>query len=438
MVGVRVDGAPGPRLKIAIVGTGIAGNVIAHHLHGRHDIIVFEANDHIGGHSNTQLIQTDDGELNLDTGFIVFNDRTYPNFIRLLDKLGVESQPSSMSFSVQSEQNGVEYNGSTLNALFAQRLNLVRPSFHRMIRDILRFNRESLALLQQEMPHVTLAEYLARNGYSREFVQQYLVPMGSAIWSAEPRMLQKIPAQFFIRFFHNHGLLSLKDRPMWRVIRGGSKAYVEKLVAGHRRRIRLNCPVHSVTRSGGKVIVRSAGNLAESFDCIFIASHSDQASRMLSDLTRSEREVLGAIPYQSNEAVLHTDTTVMPKRKRAWAAWNYHVPRHGGGPVSVTYHLNRLQGLTSRQQYFVTLNSEQRIRPESVITRISYEHPVFNIESVAAQGRQSEINGVRQTYFCGAYWRNGFHEDGVVSALNALADFERRNSNAQLHFQRAS
>jgi uncharacterized protein len=438
MVSLRRDRAPEPRLKIAIVGTGIAGNVVAHHLHANHDITVFEANDYIGGHSNTHHVQTRDGELNLDTGFIVFNDRTYPNFIRLLDKLGVESQPSSMSFSVQCQRSGLEYNGSSLNALFAQRRNLLRPSFHRMIRDIVRFNRESLGLLQDDLPQLTLAEYLARNGYSREFVQHYLIPMGAAIWSAEPRTLQKIPAQFFIRFFHNHGLLNLKDRPMWRVIRGGSRSYVEKLVAGHRRRIRLNCPVHSVTRSGGKVIVRSAGNLAESFDCIFIASHSDQTLSMLSDATRSEREVLGAIPYQSNEAILHTDMTVMPRRRRAWAAWNYHVPRQDGGPVSVTYHLNRLQGLTSRRQYFVTLNGDQSIRPESIIRKISYEHPVFNIESVAAQGRQSEINGVRQTYFCGAYWRNGFHEDGVVSALNALADFEQRSGHAQLHFQRAS
>jgi predicted NAD/FAD-binding protein len=438
MVSLRVDGAPRPRLKIAIVGTGIAGNVVAYHLHARHDITVYEANDYIGGHSNTHHVQTGDGELNLDTGFIVFNDRTYPSFIGLLDKLGVESQPSSMSFSVQSEPSGLEYNGSSLNSLFAQRLNLLRPSFHRMIRDVLRFNRESLAVLQQDMPLMTLAEYLARNGYSREFVQNYLIPMGAAIWSAEPRMLQKMPAQFFIRFFHNHGLLSLKDRPVWRVIRNGSESYVQKLVAGHRDRIRLNCPVRSVIRSGGKVIVRSSGIMAESFDCIFIASHSDQALRMLSDATRSEREVLGAIPYQSNEAILHTDMTVMPRRKRAWAAWNYHVPRQDGGSVSVTYHLNRLQGLTSRQQYFVTLNSAQRIRPDSIIRKISYEHPVFNIESVAAQSRQSEINGVRQTYFCGAYWRNGFHEDGVVSALNALADFERRSGDAQLHFQRAS
>jgi predicted NAD/FAD-binding protein len=306
-----------------------------------------------------------------------------------------------------------------------------------MIRDILRFNRESLALLQDDLPQLTLAEYLARNGYSREFVQHYLIPMGAAIWSAEPRTIQKIPARFFIRFFHNHGLLSLKDRPVWRVIKGGSKAYVGKLVAGHRDRIRLDCPVQSVTRRGGKVIVHSAGNGAETFDALFIASHSDQALRMLSDATRTERAVLGAIPYQSNEAILHTDHSLMPRRKLAWAAWNYHVPGQDDGPVSVTYQLNRLQGLGCRKQYFVTLNSDSRIREDAIISQIAYEHPVFNLASVAAQGRQSEINGVRQTYYCGAYWHNGFHEDGVVSALNALRDFEQRNEHAQLHLQRA-
>lgn len=427
----------GPRLKIAIVGTGIAGNVVAHALHRSHDITVFEANDYIGGHSNTVELSLDGEDLKLDTGFIVFNDRTYPNFVELLGRLGVDSQPSNMSFSVRCDRSGLEYNGATLNSLFAQRGNLLRPSFHRMIRDILRFNREAPAFLQHGTPHMTLAEYLARNGYSAEFVQNYLVPMGAAIWSAEPRELQKMPAQFLIRFFHNHGLLDLRGRPTWRVIRNGSSSYVQKLVAGHRDRIRLNCPVQSVARAGGKVIVRSRGNPAETFDCIFIACHSDQALRMLSDASNDEREVLGAIPYQRNVAILHTDETVMPLRRRAWAAWNYHVPKRHGAPLSVTYHLNRLQGLASRQQFFVTLNGGDRIRPASVIRTICYDHPVFDTHSVAAQSRQSEINGVNRSYFCGAYWRNGFHEDGVVSAMNALAHFEQRSGHAQLYLQRA-
>jgi predicted NAD/FAD-binding protein len=262
--------------------------------------------------------------------------------------------------------------------------------------------------------------------------------MGAAIWSAEPRAMQKIPAQFFIRFFDNHGLLSLHNRPVWRVVHGGSINYVQKLVRAHRERIRLNCPVWSVTRSCNKVFVRSGDNTVEAFDGIFIASHSDQALRMLTDPSRAEREVLDAIPYQSNEAILHTDTSVMPKIQRAWAAWNYHVPVTQHSPMSVTYHLNRLHGLDCRRQYFVTLNGEQRMRSSSIIRRIAYAHPVFNADSVAAQARHAEINGVRRTWYCGAYWRNGFHEDGVVSALQALEDFERRSGNAQLHFQRAS
>ncbi|MDH4314874.1 MAG: FAD-dependent oxidoreductase [Gammaproteobacteria bacterium] len=434
----RLENATGqPRQKIAIVGTGIAGNVIACQLRDRHDITVFEANDYIGGHSNTVDVAADGDQLKLDTGFIVFNDRTYPYFTRLLDELGVESQESTMSFSVRCQENGLEYAGSSLNTLFAQRLNVLRPSFHRMIRDILRFNRESVVFLQQDETFMTLAEYLARNKYSREFVQHYLIPMGAAIWSAEPRMLQKIPAQFFIRFFHNHGLLSLKNRPIWRVIRNGSQSYVQKLVAGHRDRIRLNSPVTSVIRQGNKVMVRSRDNNAETFDCIFFACHSDQALRILRDASSAEREVLGAIAYQHNEAILHSDRKVMPTRRRAWAAWNYEVPARFDGPATVTYHLNRLQGLSSRRQFFVTLNSDERINRAAVIKKFSYEHPVFNAASIAAQKRRGEINGANRSYFAGAYWRNGFHEDGVVSALNALADFEQKNGHAELHLQRA-
>jgi predicted NAD/FAD-binding protein len=425
------------RLRIAVVGTGIAGNIAAHRLHPRHDVTVFEASSYVGGHSNT--IEVADGEdvRMLDTGFMVFNHRTYPHFTELLRELEIDSFETSMSFSVRCETNGLEYNGSTLNSLFAQRRNLLRPSFHRMIRDILRFNREAVSLLESDAPFLTLAEYLARSKYSREFVQHYLLPMGASIWSAEPRALQKMPAQFFVRFFDNHGLLSLRDRPVWRVIPGGSVNYVRKLVRAHRDRIRLNCPVRSVTRSGNKVFVRSGDDKLEVFDGIFIASHSDQALRMLTDPSRAELEVLGAIPYQSNEAVLHTDASQMPRTKRAWAAWNYRVATNQESPMSVTYHLNCLQGLECRQQYFVTLNGGGDIRPESIIRRIAYAHPVFHADSVAAQGRHAEINGVNRTWYCGAYWRNGFHEDGVASALLALQDFDRRMCDAQLHFQRA-
>jgi predicted NAD/FAD-binding protein len=425
-------------MKIAVIGTGIAGNVAAHQLSKEYDVTVFEANDYIGGHSNTVTVPTADGDLHLDTGFIVFNDRTYPNFVELLDELGVESQESSMSFSVQCASSGLEYNGSTINSLFAQRSNLLRPSFYRMIRDILRFNREAPELLECNNFELSLADFLGQHGYSKEFIRQYLIPMGAAIWSAEPDTMAKMPAAFFVRFFHNHGLLSVRDRPVWRVIRGGSRQYVHKLVDSHRDRIRLNCPVASITRQPGRVLIRPRGMETESFDYVFLACHSDQALRLLKDALPVERQVLGAIPYQKNEAILHTDESLMPSRKLAWGAWNYHMPQADHQAVTVTYHLNRLQGLETSKQYFVTLNSDLPIRPGAILKKTTYEHPVFNIQSVAAQQRYNEINGLNRTFYCGAYWRNGFHEDGVVSALAAFAQFDGREEDAQQYFLRAS
>lgn len=416
-------------MKIAIIGSGIAGNVAAYHLNRKHEITVFEADDYVGGHSNTLEMHTETGPVFLDTGFMVFNDRTYPNFLHLMDELDVGARESEMSFSVQCKKTGLEYNGSNLNGLFAQRRNLLRPSFHRMIRDILRFNREALPFLGAEQSNMTLGEYLDQGGYSRQFAEQYLIPMGAAIWSAEPDMMRRMPARFFIRFFDNHGLLSLENRPKWKVIRGGSQAYVEKLVAGHRDRIRLSSPVQSVTRNADEVWIKTADSDPERFDCVFMACHSDQALAMLDTPTETEREILGAIPYQSNEVILHRDQSLMPKKRAAWASWNYHVPVEGDGRASLTYHLNRLHSLACKQQFFVTLNSGLEIRPEMVIKRYDYTHPVFTLEGVDAQARQKELNGQNRSYYCGAYWRNGFHEDGVVSALDALDHFAQVHGN---------
>ena len=425
-------------MKVAVVGTGISGNVAAYHLNKKHDVTVYEAGAYVGGHTNTVDVETAAGPLPIDTGFIVFNDRTYPNFISLLDELGVASHDSEMSFSVRSNRPALEYNGSNLNGLFAQRRNLVRPSFHRMIRDILRFNREAPLLLSEQDTEITLGDYLRRENYSREFVRHYLVPMGAAIWSAEPEMMEQMPAHFFIRFFHNHGLLSLDDRPQWRVITGGSREYVKKLVAGHRERIRLNCPVESITRLPEGVIIHAYGMPAETYDAVFIACHSDQALLMLDDPSENERQVLGAIRYQYNHAVLHTDSSLMPRRPRAWASWNYHLPDDARDQVTLTYDMNRLQSLTCDDQYFVTLNSNRDIDAGSVIREVGYDHPVFTAEAVAAQQRKGEIDGANRTYYCGAYWRYGFHEDGVVSALSALRRFEEEQENAQQYLQRAS
>lgn len=425
-------------MKIAVIGTGIAGNTAAYYLRRDHDVTVYEANDYIGGHTNTVDVYEGDRRIPVDTGFIVFNDRTYPNFSRLLGDIGQTWKPSVMSFSVQSEVDGIEYNGASLNALFAQRRNILRPPFYRMIRDILRFNREAQAVLEGLPVETRLGEYLAKHGYSEEFGNHYLVPMAAAIWSAEPGVIRDMPLHFLVRFFDNHGLLGLDDRPTWRVIEGGSREYVAKLVAGHRHRIRLRCPVRAVRRQGDRVLVKADGCETETFDCAFIACHSDQALSMLTDATDLEREVLGNIRYQPNEAILHTDRSLLPKRRRAWAAWNYHIPADDQKSVAVTYNMNMLQGFDAARQYCVTLNSDHKIDPATVIRRIGYEHPIVTHDAVVAQSRHAELNRGTRTFYCGAYWRNGFHEDGVDSALQAVGHFEEAMRNEQLHLRRAS
>ena len=424
-------------MKIAIIGTGIAGNVAAYKLRQDHDITVFESASYIGGHTNTVDVFEGGRRIAVDTGFIVFNDRTYPNFIQLLDEIGQASQESDMSFSVQAGSGGLEYCGSSLNGLFAQRRNLVRPAFYRMIRDILRFNETARPSAAHLGPEHTLGDFLRENAYGREFIDHYLVPMAAAIWSAEPGAVMDMPVAFLVRFFKNHGLLQINDRPVWRVIKGGSREYVDKLVAGHRDRIRLNSPVKSVRRVDDQVELRSASGGRELFDYVFLACHSDQALSLLDDPTPAEREVLGAIRYQSNEAILHTDESLMPARRRAWAAWNYHIPMDPQQHVAVTYNMNILQSLDARQQYCVTLNNDRDIDPSRILRRVQYEHPILSSEAVAAQHRQAELNDDR-TFYCGAYWRNGFHEDGVVSALDAIQHFEKRLADGQLHLRRAS
>lgn len=411
-------------MKIAIIGSGIAGNTIAYHLHQHHDITVFEAGDHIGGHTHTHQIRHEGQDISVDTGFIVFNDRTYPNFIALLDKLGVTWRASSMSFSVRCEDTGLEYNGTTLNSLFAQRLNLFRPSFHRMIRDILRFNKNALELLA-EGNEIMLGDYLQQGGYSQQFIDHYIIPMGSAIWSTDAKQMLQFPARFFVRFFHHHGMLTVNNRPQWRTISGGSASYVEAMTSSFRQRIRLNTPVESVRRLPDSVIVKPSGGAEEHFDYVFFACHSDQALHILSDKSAAEAEVIGAIQYQHNTVYLHHDTALLPKRKLAWAAWNYHVTKPAAERVAVTYNMNILQGLQTKQPLLVTLNHTGGIDPAKVIKRLEYTHPVYTLAGAAAQARHAEISGVNRTGFAGAYWRNGFHEDGVVSALEAIKHFER-------------
>jgi predicted NAD/FAD-binding protein len=409
-------------MKIAVIGSGISGNVAAYHLNKTHDITVYEANDYIGGHTHTHDIRHKGKQYCVDTGFIVFNHKTYPNFIALLDELGVEEQLSTMSFGVKCDKTGLEYMGSTINSLFAQRRNIFRPSFWRMILDILRFNREATNLLQASSDDIALGDYLEQHKYSAVFINHYLAPMAAAVWSADLKLMFDFPARYLIRFFHNHGLLSVNDRPDWYVIKGGSKTYARALIRAFKDKIKLSTPVTQVERIDGGVRVTSSEG-EETFDAVFFACHSDQALRMIKSPTDTEKQTLGAIKYQDNEVVLHTDASVMPKRKIAWAAWNYHLLEGDQSRVPVTYNMNILQSLDCEDQFCVTLNNTDAIDQSKVLKRLNYHHPIYTKESVAAQARHAEINTDR-FYFCGAYWRYGFHEDGVFSALEAIKRFE--------------
>ena len=417
--------------RIAIVGSGISGLVAAHLLQHRHDVTVFEAEARVGGHAHTIPLRLDGRTIWVDTGFLVYNERNYPGFVRLLDRLGVATQPSDMGFSVSDEGTGLEWRGSTANTVFAQRRRLADPRFLRMLRDVVRFNRAARHLLEAEGDRglsFTLEDLLDEGRYSRFFREWYLVPMGSAIWSADPATFLSYPAAVFARFFDNHGLLRLGDQPQWRTITGGSRRYVSAIVEPLRDRIRLASPVEKIVRRTDGVEIATASGSVEHFDRVVVATHSDQALRLLSDPSRVEREILGAIRYQPNVATLHTDSSLLPRNRRARAAWNYHVlaetaPLAQRQRATLTYHLNTLQGLDVTPDVCVTLNRPDRPRPELVIDHIDYAHPIFDSSAVRAQRRLGEINGVDGTYYCGAYWRYGFHEDGVQSALEVTRHF---------------
>jgi uncharacterized protein len=405
-------------MKIAIVGAGVSGLVVAHLLRREHEVTVFEAGGYAGGHTNTIRVDTANETHHVDTGFIVFNDRNYPNFERLLRRLGVAWQPSTMTFSVSDGIGDFEYNGGSPNGLFAKRAHLVTPWFHRMVADLVRFNRAARDLLlapSGEGP--SLSEWLEDLCFSRPFIDRLIVPQAAAVWSADPRQMWSFPARFLAEFFDNHGMLGFRDRPRWRAVCGGSARYVEALVGPWRERLRLRTPVVAISRGHDHVLVRPRGGEPERFDQVVLATHSDQALALLADASDAEHEILGAIPYQQNEAVLHTDVRLLPRRRRAWASWNYHLLDSPGGRATVTYHMNRLQSLRAEREFCVTLNRTGAIAPEKVIRTISYAHPVYTSRGVKAQARLAEISGRNRTHFCGAYWGWGFHEDGVISAL---------------------
>lgn len=411
--------------RIAIIGAGISGLVVARALHPFHDITVFEANDYAGGHTNTIRVVTEAAEYDVDTGFMVFNDRNYPRFESLLAQLGVASQPSDMSFSVSDESGTFEYSGSSPNGLFATRRHLVSPAFGRMVADYVRFNRAAPALLAESGPGPSLGQWLEQQRFSRMFLERLIVPQASAVWSADPRQMWSFPARFMLEFFSNHGMLGLRGRPRWRTITGGSWRYVEALTRALGDRLRLSTPVRRVERFEDRVEVTPAGGEPESFDEVVLALHADQALALLADASPEEHEILSAFPYQDNEAVLHTDASLLPRRRRAWASWNYHLLEHPRGRATVTYHLNRLQSLRADREYCVTLNLTERIDPARVIRKLRYAHPVYTAAGVDAQGRHAEISGRNRTHYCGAYWGWGFHEDGVASGLRVAEALER-------------
>jgi predicted NAD/FAD-binding protein len=411
-------------MRVAIIGAGVSGLVCAHMLHAEHELVLFEAGDEPGGHANTVRVETETGVHDVDTGFIVFNDRNYPNFERLLEGLKVPTQASPMSFGV-SDGLDFEYCAASPNGLFASRSNMIKPSFHRMVADLVRFNREARELLGSE-EDPSLREWLAERRYSRDFVERLIVPQASAVWSADPAQMWSFPARFLVEFFDNHGMLGFRGRPRWRTITGGSRRYVEALTRPWQESVRLSTAVTSVSRHSDHVVVSTRTGESERFDAVVIATHSDQALALLADPSERERELLEAIPYQRNEAVLHTDRSLLPRRRRAWASWNYHLGADAGGGCTVTYHMNRLQSLRAEQEFCVTLNRTATIDPERIIRTIDYSHPVYTPAGVAAQSRHEEISGRNRTHYCGAYWGWGFHEDGVNSALRVAREIGAR------------
>lgn len=408
-------------MKIAIVGAGVSGLVAASQLRREHEITVFEAASYAGGHTNTYDVESSRGTVSVDTGFIVFNDRNYPQFDRLLRRLGVASQPSDMSFGVHDEHGDFEYAATSINGLYAKRQHLIRPWFQKMVADVVRFQRTAPRLLRSD-DDPSLGHWLEDQRFSQPFIDKLIVPQAAAVWSSDPAQMWSFPARFLIEFFANHGMLGLRGRPKWRTITGGSQRYVDALTEGWRDDIRLSSSIEAIARFEDHVEVKVIGSDPQRFDRVVVAAHSDQALALLDDPTPAEREILGAIEYQDNEAVLHTDTSMLPRRRRAWASWNFHLLDEPIGKPAVTYDMNRLQSLDSTERFCVTLNRSHAIDPGKALQRITYSHPIFTPAGRRAQKRIGEISGHNRTHYCGAYWHWGFHEDGVVSGLRVAEE----------------
>ncbi|GEA49929.1 amine oxidase [Vibrio inusitatus NBRC 102082] len=422
-------------MKIAIIGTGISGLTCGYRLHKEHDVTLFEANNYIGGHTATVDVEVEGKPYSVDTGFIVYNDRTYPNFIEMMNEIGVRGNPTEMSFSVRNDGNGLEYNGHALSTLFAQKRNWFNPKFYSFISEILRFNKLAKSLAGADLTkEQTLGSLLEEHDFSDYFSENYILPMGAAIWSSTLADMRVFPLSFFLRFFLNHGLLDIKNRPQWYVIDGGSRAYIEPLTKGFSDKILLNSPVERVQRLPVGVRLLVNGDWLQ-FDHVIFACHSDQALNILGEeQTQQEADILGNMRYQANEVVLHTDTNLLPKRNKAWASWNYYLSGDQDQEnrlPTLTYDMNILQHIQSQHTFCVSLNNSPNIDKNKILRIFTYHHPVFTRESIAAQERSTELQGNNSTWFCGAYWRNGFHEDGVHSALQVVKGIDAMQERLQ-------
>ncbi|MBQ4849705.1 NAD(P)/FAD-dependent oxidoreductase [Pseudoalteromonas sp. MMG012] len=413
--------------NIAIIGSGISGMTAAYLLSKvpNHNVTVFEKNDYVGGHTATVDVEVDGQMHAIDTGFIVFNDRTYPKFEKLLSEIGISRQPTQMSFSVQNTQSEFEYNGHTFTSLFAQRRNIFRPTFWRLLYDIVRFNKlcKQLFYGNDYSRYSTLGALLTQHNFNEFFKTHYILPMGAAIWSTSIAKMSEFEAQFFVKFFFNHGLLDIANRPQWYVIPGGSRSYITPLIESFKNAIHLNANIKTVRRNEGGVELVMEDGRVQLFDEIVFACHSDQALALLEAPTEDEAQILGSMAYTENSVLLHTDKSMLPKRHAAWASWNYLLDGNADAAAVVTYQMNILQGIESEQPLCVTLNYDKGIDDSKVLRRFTYHHPVFNQTSIDAQKKKALIDGKHNSYFCGAYWFNGFHEDGVKSAVDVARQF---------------
>jgi len=410
---------------IAIIGSGVSGLTAAYLLSKKHHVTVFEKNASIGGHTATVDIEKEGEAFAIDTGFIVFNDKTYPNFLALLAEISISKQATEMSFSVHNCQTGLEYNGHNLNTLFAQRRNLLRPKFWLLVKEILRFNKlckEVFAQHNYKDGH-TLGAFLSENNFSDFFAEHYILPMGAAIWSSSLAQMEDFEFRFFVQFFHNHGLLNIADRPQWYVIPKGSQSYLAPLCEPFVQNIKVNANIKGIKRFNDQVYICFNDAPDQIFDEVVIACHSDQALALLNDATDDEKSILSAMPYSKNSVILHTDKTLLPVRKNAWASWNYQLSTDREKAASVTYNMNILQGIKSKHTFCVTLNQKADINPEAILREFTYHHPIFSADSIKAQKQRSLICGINHTHFAGAYWHNGFHEDGVRSAVEVAKRF---------------